>query len=201
MSVFYEEIKNIYRLRIPFETLYTSVFLVKSQSDLILVDCATTDEDVEGHIVPALRKMGYELPDIDKLVLTHGHGDHAGGLKKILSLAPDIEIVKDVREIFDGICTYSMAGHTDDCIGVLDTRSHTLVSGDGLQGAGVGKYRCYTKDPIKYLDTVNRIKNDERIENILFSHAYEPWNSDHVFGRENVEKCLSDCIKYVKGKI
>lgn len=200
MNAFYEETKDIYRLRVPFEAIYTSVFLVKSPSGLILVDCATTDRDVKECIVPALKKMGYGLSDIDKLVLTHGHGDHAGGLATILELSPNIEVVRDVREIFDGICTVSMPGHTEDCIGVLDMRSNTLISGDSLQGAGVDKYRCYTENSSKYLDTVNRIKNDGRIENILFSHAYEPWNSDRAVGRKEVENCLLECKKYINGE-
>ncbi len=197
MSVFYEEIKYIYRLKIPFDTVYTSVFLIETKDGAILVDCATTDEDVKFHIVPALAAMGYEISDIRALVLTHSHGDHAGGLSQVLALAPNIEIIRDVREIFDGICTYPMAGHTKDCIGIFDGRSHTLISGDGLQGAGVDKYRCSTKDPEAYIETVKRIGNDERIKNILFSHAYEPWNSDRAIGRHGVESCLSECIKYV----
>lgn len=200
MSAFHEEIKNIYRLKIPFDTVYTSVFLIKSENGAILVDCATTAEDVKFHVVPALRAMGYELSDISALVLTHTHSDHAGGLSQVLELAPDVEIIKDVREIFDGISTYSMAGHTEDCIGVFDERSHTLISGDGLQGAGVDKYRCYIKSPEAYIHTIGRIRNDSIIENILFSHAYEPWSDDRALGRRDVEKCLDECIKYMYGE-
>ena len=195
---FIEVINGIYRLKVPFEAIYTSVFLIKSPSGTILVDCATTDKDVDEYIVPALKKMGYALSEIGTLILTHKHGDHSGGLPRILSLAPNVDIVSDIRELFDGICTYPLAGHTNDCIGVLDMRSHTLISGDGLQGAGVDKYRCYTKSPEAYFETMERIKNDEGIENILFSHAYEPWNRDYVFGRKEVEACLQDCLKYVR---
>ena len=131
MSEFIEVIKGIYRLRVSFEAIYTSVFLISSPSGEILIDCATTDGDVDGCIVPALKKIGYKLSDIKTLVLTHKHGDHAGGLSRVSSLAPNIEVIRDVRELFDGICTYPLAGHTEDCIGVLDTRSHTLISGDG----------------------------------------------------------------------
>lgn len=198
MSEFYKETDGIYRLRVRFQKIYTSVFLIQTENGLILVDCATTDEDVDLCIVPALREMGYALSDINTLVLTHKHGDHAGGAKRLLSLALHIETVTDVRTLFDGICTYPMAGHTTDCIGVLDTRSHTLISGDGLQGAGVDKYRCSVKNPAAYFETIERIRNDNRIENVLFSHAYEPWNTDHAFGRKAVEDCLRACPEYVK---
>ena len=198
MNEFIEETHEIYRLRVPFEAIYTSVFLIKTPADIILVDCAMTDKDVDYCIVPALKKMGYNLSDVGILVLTHSHRDHAGGLERVLSLSPGIEVVTDVRTICDEICTYPLSGHTEDSIGVLDIRSHTLISGDGLQGAGVDKYRCYTKYPDKYIETLKKIKSDQRIENILFSHAYEPWNTDVLFGREKVTNCIKECKKYVR---
>jgi glyoxylase-like metal-dependent hydrolase (beta-lactamase superfamily II) len=199
MNKFYNVTDSIYRLKVPFEAIYTSVFLIKSPSGAILVDCATTSEDVDQCIVPALVEMGYELSNIETLVLTHKHGDHAGGLERVLALAPNIEVVTSVRALCDGVCTYPMAGHTEDCIGILDMRSHTLISGDGLQGAGVDKYRCSVRKREAYLETIERIKNDGRIENILFSHAYEPWDRDSVIGRREVDACLSECIKYING--
>lgn len=198
MNGFIRELNDIYRLEVPFENIYTSVFLVRSPSGVIIVDCATTNEDVDGYIIPALGAMGYVPSDIGTLVLTHKHSDHAGGLLQLLSLAPDIKVVRDVREIFDGIYTYPMAGHTEDCIGLLDTRSHTLIAGDGLQGAGVDKYRCYTESPEEYLKTLDRVMNDKRIDNLLFSHAYEPWSREYAFGRKELEHCICECKKYVK---
>ena len=185
-------------MRIPYSTVYTSVFLIRSPSGAVLVDCAASDEDVDRQIVPALRGLGYNLSDIRALVLTHTHQDHSGGVPRILELAPRLEIIADAREIFDGICTYPLSGHTENSIGVLDTRSRTLLSGDGLQGAGVDKYRCSLKLPDAYRETVERIMNDKRVENILFSHAYEPWNSDRAMGRKEVEHCLMECEKYGK---
>ena len=196
---FYKETDGIYRLRVQFDNIYTSVFLIIANKKRILVDCATTSDDVDGYIVPALKEMGCALSDIDTLVISHKHGDHAGGLERILSLAPNIEVVRGVNTLTDGISTYSLAGHTADCIGVFDSRTNTLITADGLQGAGVDKYRCSIKDRVAYIKTLEKIKNDEKIENILFSHAYEPWNKDSVCGRNEVLKCLSDCIKYLGG--
>ena len=198
MNEFEKEKSWIYRLKIPFDTVYTSVFFIRSAFGNLLVDCATTDKDVDQCIVPALKRLGYDLSDIRMLVLTHRHSDHAGGLARVLSLAPNIEVVTDARTICDEICTYPMAGHTEDSIGVFDMRSHTLLSGDGLQGAGVDKYRCSVKLPEAYTHTIERIRNDGRIENILFSHAYEPWNSDAALGRKRVLECIEECLNYLK---
>ena len=201
MREFKEEIKGIYRQRIPFDTVETSVFLIEANGTQILVDCAATSEDVDEYIVPGLRSLGYSLCDVDMLVLTHNHGDHAGGKERILEFAPSIKVIDDIRCLAEGISTYPMAGHTKNSIGVLDERSHTLISGDGLQGAGVDKYRCYMQDPAAYLKTIEKIQNDARIENILFSHDYEPWNSYSAIGRVAVDYCLTECKKYVKKKM
>lgn len=197
-KIFYRETDKIFRLRVPFENLYTSVFLIDVGSTKVLVDTAAYPSNVDSYILPALEKMGYAISDIGALVLTHKHSDHAGGLSRILSLAPHLEVITDIREFSEVLCTYPMAGHTKDSIGVLDTRTGTLISGDGLQGAGVGKYRCYVADKEEYLKTIERIKKDERVENILFSHAYEPFYKDSVLGRQEIEECLMQCKKYVK---
>ncbi len=194
---FTEEKKGIYRLRVPFDDLYTSVFLVETEEKRILIDCATTADDVDGYILPALAAMGYSLADISFLVVTHGHADHAGGLGRVREIAPSIAVVTDARPLADGICTYALAGHTADFIGVLDERTHTLISGDGLQGAGVGKYRCSVVDKTAYLKTIEKLRHDERIENLLFSHAYEPWYENHIWGRESVLIGLTKCTQYV----
>ena len=196
---FYRETEGIRRLRVPFEGIYTSVFLIEADGRRILVDSATTAQDVEEVILPALAKLGLTLGDIDTLVLTHRHGDHAGGADTLLHHAPTLSVVNKADQLLcEGIMTYPMGGHTEDCIGVLDTRTGTLIAGDGIQGAGVDKYPCYTQNAVMYLETLARIREDARIQNILFSHAYEPWYKDAARGRAELERCLLDCPQYVK---
>jgi glyoxylase-like metal-dependent hydrolase (beta-lactamase superfamily II) len=81
---FVKEIDNIYRLKIPFESVYTSVFLIREGNKNILVDCATTADDVNGYIIPALEEIGLTIKDINFLVITHPHSDHAGGKARLL---------------------------------------------------------------------------------------------------------------------
>ena len=192
------EADGIYRLRIPFAEIYTSVFLIVAEERRILVDCATTEHDVDCCIVSALKKMDYELSDIDTIVLTHRHGDHAGGLDRIMALNPHIKVVSDLGMLCENIYTYPMTGHTRDSIGVLDMRTGTLIAGDGLQGAGVDRFPCYTQDQEAYVQTIERIRCDTAIENLLFSHAYEPWCADRQIGRTNVLKCLKLCIDEIE---
>lgn len=196
---FENEIGDIYRLKIPFDgDVYTSVFLIRTEQGNVLVDCATCAGDVDEYILPALGGAGLKLADIKYLVLTHKHGDHAGGAERLSALAPTIEVVSTERDIFlNGLFPYGLKGHTLDCIGIFDKRSGTLISGDGLQGYGVGKYRCSLESKEEYIKTIEKIKKGGRIKNILFSHAYEPWCRNSLFGREEVENCLQDCIEYV----
>ena len=196
---FEKEIRDIYRLKVPFDgDVYTSLFLIRTKQGNVLVDCATYASDVDEYILPALRMLKLKLEDIRYLVLTHKHSDHAGGAERLSGFAPTLEVVSDVREIFlNGLTVYELKGHTLDCIGILDKRSDTLIAGDGLQGYGVGKYRCSLESKEEYIKTIDKIKKDRRIKNILFSHAYEPWYKYGAFGREEVENCLQDCIEYV----
>ena len=198
---FEREKEKIYRLKVPFDNLYTSVFLIKANNNLALVDCATFDSDVDNYIVPALSSLNLFLTDIKYLILTHCHEDHAGGIARILELAPNIEVVQSVKGIdLSGITLCYLKGHTLDCIGVFDKKSKTLISGDGLQGDGVEKYRCSVINKEEYLKTIKMIEDDESIENILFSHAYEPWYKDYARGREEVKRCLKDCKKTIIGE-
>ncbi|MBO5480692.1 MAG: MBL fold metallo-hydrolase [Clostridia bacterium] len=188
---FEKEIGEIYRLKVPFDDLYTSVFLIQTESANVLVDSATTPQDVEVYILPALRERGI-APDY--LLLTHNHGDHAGGKDRILQAYPGVKLI---LEGVNGLIVYELKGHTLDSIGVLDERSGTLISGDGLQGYGVGKYRCSLVSREEYIKTIEKIRQDKRIENILFSHAYEPWKKSGAFGRKAIEKILDDCKKEI----
>lgn len=198
MNVRFDEvIRGIYRLKIPFDTVYTSVFLVVTEGGAIIVDCATTDYDVDEYILPALEDIGYRITDIEAVVITHEHGDHAGGLSRILHHSPNTKVVSDIRSLLDVLVTYPLYGHSNEMIGLFDTRTGTLISGDGLQGAGVDKYRCYVRNKEAYFETLDRIKRDERILNVVFSHAYEPWFEDHIFGRDAVLEALEECKKYV----
>ena len=191
---FQHEIGGIYRLRVPFENLYTSVFLIKTNEENILVDTATFPADVDMYILPALKEMGLCLTDIKYLILTHKHDDHIGGKNRIVQLNSNIRINEQLPS---SLSIYDLKGHTLDCIGVFERQTGTLISGDGLQGAGIGRYRCSLENEEEYLKTIEKIDKDDKIENILFSHAYEPWYIDYVKGREQIKQCLKDCKNYI----
>lgn len=195
-SGFIQEICEIYRLKVPFEDLYTSVFLLRIGGENTLIDCAFADDDADSIIEPALGCLGLKFSDIARVIVTHEHGDHAGGLARMLQKNPKMRVIKTVEKI-NGLEIYPIPGHTEDFIGVFEQKSGTLISGDGLQGAGIGRYPCELENKEKYLLSIKKIERDKRIKNLLFSHAYEPWNKSAVFGREKVEEVLKYCKNYV----
>ena len=83
-----------------------------------------------------------------------------------------IVVDKIQKDFIDGLTLYELKGHTLNCIGVFDKNSSTLISGDGLQGAGIGKFRCLLDSKEGYLKTIENLKLDKKVENILFSHEY-----------------------------
>jgi glyoxylase-like metal-dependent hydrolase (beta-lactamase superfamily II) len=75
---------------------------------LTLVDAGTRND--AGRIAAALRRLGRHPEDVRQIVLTHGHGDHAGGARAARELcdAPVIAGAMDA-EVIAGRAPYPMA--------------------------------------------------------------------------------------------
>ena len=80
--------QGLFRLLVPFEELTTTVYVVLCPTGVALIDSATTQYDAEQVILPALREHGIALTDVRYLLLTHDHGDHAGGAPYLLEHLP-----------------------------------------------------------------------------------------------------------------
>ncbi len=199
--------EGIYRLCVPFENIYTSVFLLKNERGSIVVDSATTDSDVENYIFPALKQSG-TVPDI--LICSHLHADHSGGMERLVKEFPDSTVALiDKNKVFENKTVHSndgeillgqfevlnLKGHTPDSLGILDLRTNTLLSFDSLQQNGVGRFKTYIQDKNDYLNTLKRLKN-MGIKKIICSHEYEPFGFS--VERDNVLKCLIECENAVK---
>lgn len=175
---------GIYRLDVPFENIYTSVFLVEGDQP-VLIDAATTRTDVEEIIVPALLDRGYDRDMRGTLLVTHRHGDHSGGVKWMLAHYPNLEHVMlndgDRLGVLEAVL---LAGHTADSMGYIDTRTRSLMCGDGLQFFGVGGYGCSLATVTGYEDTVKKIPS-MNLCNVLLSHPFVggAWES---YGKEAV---------------
>ncbi|MHB1135003.1 MAG: MBL fold metallo-hydrolase [Chloroflexota bacterium] len=74
--------ENVYRLAVPLQGVETHSYLLIGRQ-VALVDTCTADS-VPAFIEPALRSLGLGLGDVDVVVNTHPHWDHAGGNAGIL---------------------------------------------------------------------------------------------------------------------
>lgn len=57
-----------------------STWAVTTSDGIIIID-PIFDFSVEAHVVDGLRKLGFDPADIKYVLVSHGHGDHAGGAK------------------------------------------------------------------------------------------------------------------------
>jgi metallo-beta-lactamase class B len=57
-----------------------STWAVTTSDGIIIID-PIFDYSVEAEVVEGLRKLGFDPADIKYVLVSHGHGDHAGGAK------------------------------------------------------------------------------------------------------------------------
>ena len=203
---------RIYRLKVPFMSVYTAVFLIKCKDSYVLVDAATTSEDALL-IVDALKDAGVRSGQISHILITHAHGDHAGGLRYLCDMMPqavvcagsdylrrklsldNFDLLSDGREISDGIFAVSLPGHSADSYGYLDKRDGTLISGDAVQLCGIGKYGTGLSSFEDYFATLDKI-DAMKLDTLVCSHDYYPHGC--TAEGEEIARYISDSESYAR---
>ena len=199
---------GLYRLRIPFEELYTTVYFVISGQGCAVIDSGTYPSDVEEYILPALSELGVCKDDVKLLLLTHDHGDHAGGIVTLSGYFPDAKIGAcftkrvDFSPLADGdvllgrLQAVHLFGHTKNSVGYYDLETKTLLSGDCLQLGGVGKYTNGIGYADLYRASIEKLRSMDVLR-IVAAHDYEPLGAI-ADGREDVKRYLDTCLEYIK---
>ncbi|MBQ8249222.1 MAG: MBL fold metallo-hydrolase [Clostridia bacterium] len=205
---------HIARITIPFADIFTSVYIIKTDVGVMLFDTASYDTDVDNYILPVMREMDISESMLKYIFISHDHGDHSGGLKRLLDLFPNVSVISrsavleekyssdSVIVPSDGDCfmdvlqVVTIPGHTYDSSAIYDKRTNTLITGDCLQLYGVygsGAWATNVVLPVAYTDALNKIGSME-IETILASHDYHPYGY-RAHGREEVKRYISACTE------
>ncbi len=203
---------DIHRLVVPFLDIYTTVFFINTPEGVVLYDTATYPEDIDNYIVPAMAELGISADDLKYVVVSHDHRDHAGGLARFAELYPntvicagstscgervpgrEIKVLGEGDTLLDVITVFSMPGHTPDCLGVFDTRTKTLISGDALQLYGIYGSGAWGAN-IGFIEEHIKLGGQLRerdIASIIASHDYHPcgWRAD---GKAEIDRYIDEC--------
>jgi glyoxylase-like metal-dependent hydrolase (beta-lactamase superfamily II) len=205
--------ENICRLTIPYKDIFTTVYTVRTPAGVLLFDTASWDEDVENYLLPFLKEAGVAPEELKYIFVSHNHTDHAGGVKELMKVYPEATILSRSAKLLEknsrykGIChqegdillevlqVVTIPGHSRDSMGLLDTRTKTLLSGDCLQLFGIygsGAWGSNITLPTLHLQALEKLAALP-IERIFAAHEYHPlgWR----YEGEGVADALENCRK------
>lgn len=213
MRRFETVVQGVRLLKVPFNDggYDTGVTLVQTGTRNLLIDSGECASTVDSCVIPALRELGIGRPD--QLLCTHTHGDHIGGHKRLMELAPartavyrndaaDLPVPADLLlddgdEVVPGLRLIAMPGHMKGAVGWLHTESGTLICGDSLQGAGTdGVGLALIEDAAAYRESIRRVMNI-RPRRLVCGHGFAP--CDFVIeGCMRVHAFLQCCLDTVQ---
>jgi glyoxylase-like metal-dependent hydrolase (beta-lactamase superfamily II) len=81
---------RVYRIQAPYDGNAVHLYVVRGDR-LALIDSGAADSP-SAAVEPALRVLGLGWADLDYLLNTHGHADHAGGNGELKASAPQVQI-------------------------------------------------------------------------------------------------------------
>jgi glyoxylase-like metal-dependent hydrolase (beta-lactamase superfamily II) len=171
-------------------------FLVHDEKSTVLVDSGfnAADGDI---IAERLKKLGRTVSDLSMCIVTHYHGDHTGGLKRLRELGSfplvchEVEVanvekdggVKVDRTVKDGevlpecgsLRVLHTPGHSGGHIALYHEPSKSLICGDSIFSAGewlVPSLPNLSDDPEQARESVKKVlAMGLEIEHVLVAHG------------------------------
>lgn len=114
--------------------------------------------------------LSQEKATIDQVILTHWHHDHVGGVKDLLTQAPDARIYKhkpssSQSDIANGqrfqtqgatLTAFFCPGHTDDHMALVLEEEDAMFTGDNVLGQGTAVF----EDLATYMDSLQKMQHE-----------------------------------------
>lgn len=148
----------------------TNCYLVGTTQRRCLIDTGEGRAEFDVALRGALEELG---ATIDKVVITHRHADHTGGIERLRAMFPGVEVKQYPRSLRDGeriaidddttLQVLFTPGHCDDhCCFVLP-QDGAIFSGDNVLGWG----STWFEDLNTYMASLAKMLEIVRDQNIL----------------------------------
>lgn len=144
---------------------FVSAYVLARGNSAAIVDTGTAGS--AGAIGETLASMGLTYDDVEHLILTHKHGDHAGSTGEVVAMASSATVYAGEADLSDidhqpitgltggedvfGFEMIATPGHTAGHMAVIDHQVGLLVAGDAIftsdGGAGEGPERFFDDVP------------------------------------------------------
>ena len=154
-----------------------------------------------GAAKPILAELDKDKKQLDKILITHPHFDHIGGIGELKKYFPKVEVVgftksaeqipeqnilvKEGSQLKLGNSCFDILecpGHTQYCINYYEAKQQLLFSGDSLFLAGCG--RLLGGDANQLYQSLAKIKNLPTDTKIYFGHNYSLKNLEFALSLE-----------------
>jgi len=101
-----------------------NVYLLTDGDDVALIDTAISTPDIRQQLSAELNRRGYSFADLDAIMLTHWHYDHAG-------LAGEIQAASDAR-VYAHADDADIISHDADAMSSLEATQQDLMAEWGM---------------------------------------------------------------------
>lgn len=210
--------EHIYRLKVPFKDIYTTVCILRTEAGVLVFDTATYESDITEIVLPALTHLGVTADQLKYIFISHNHGDHAGGLATLAQHFPQACIVsrspalretyaehpfclpEDGEVLMDVLQVVAIPGHTADSAALLDRRTGTLIVGDSLQLYGIygsGNWGANISYPVEHTAAIEKLRGMD-LHLVIAAHEYHPCGYRYE-GKEQIHAALNACTEALLG--